>query len=384
MRIKKLAYTNKTTSWELNPISFDQLTLLVGASGVGKTRILKSILDLKKIARGAALNGVKWFVEFTSTYGNRYKWEGEFENKGFSAGSIFYSDDEDEDKEKPNIEVEKIFLNNTLIIDRTIDGILFNGTKTVKLSQNESIVSLLREEEEIKEIYIEFDNVIFNDNTGSTSSLRRFSFDDKIDEKLEKYKSIESIRNSNEEIESKLYLSYKNQKDAFSNIANAFIDIFPYVTEVKVEPLTNSGTRIPLFMRDMPFIQIKEKGIKNWVDETKLSSGMYRALIHIAELYLCSNSSLILIDEFENSLGINCIDELTNSIVTAERDLQFIITSHHPYIINNISPSYWKVISRKAGLVISHDSSDFNFEKSKHKAFTQLINLDIYSEGVDS
>ncbi len=84
--------------------------------------------------------------------------------------------------------------------------------------------------------------------------------------------------------------------------------------------------------------------------------------MHIAELYLCSDSTLILIDEFENSLGINCIDELTNSIVTAERNLQFIITSHHPYIINNIDYTHWKVVTRKAGAVVAHSASNFHFD----------------------
>jgi hypothetical protein len=36
----------------------------------------------------------------------------------------------------------------------------------------------------------------------------------------------------------------------------------------------------------------------------------------ISELYLCADGTLILIDEFENSLGINCIEEVTRSIVS--------------------------------------------------------------------
>lgn len=50
MKINRLSYTNKASGWDLKPLEFDQLTLLVGASGVDKTRILKSILDLKKNA----------------------------------------------------------------------------------------------------------------------------------------------------------------------------------------------------------------------------------------------------------------------------------------------------------------------------------------------
>ena len=383
MRITKLTYSNKSTGWDLKTTQFDQLTLLVGASGVGKTRILRAILDIKKIARGSSLNGVKWIVEFISTANNIFLWEGEFESKDSLAETIFDNDDTDE-KDKPKIERERLLINGVVVIERDSNGIFFNGAKTVKLSQIESVVALLKEEEQISEAYKEFDRVIFDDNAGSLAAIRRLAFDEEIDEKLERYRTIESIRDANEGVKLKLYFAYKNCRSAFDSVAQAFIDVFPYVEEVKIGPLANGQKRIPLFFREMPFVQIKEKGIENWIDESKISSGMHRTLMHIAELYLCPDSTLLLIDEFENSLGINCIDELTNSIVTAERNLQFIITSHHPYIINNIDYSHWKVVARKAGAVVTHSAKDFNFDKSKHKAFTQLINLDIYTEGVDA
>ncbi|MCI5130179.1 MAG: ATP-binding protein [Candidatus Electrothrix sp. EH2] len=383
MRIQIFSFTDRTMGWELQPLSLDQLTLLVGASGVGKTRILRSILDVRRIAKGASINGVSWCIEFLTTGGRKYRWEGAFEDKGFSAENIFGFDDEDE-KEKPKIESERVYINDELVIERNTDGIFFNGTKTVKLSKNESAVFLLREEEQIQEACQEFDKVIFDDNT---SEIGRIAFDDEVEEKLEKYRSIKTIRDSSEDVKLKLYFTYKNQKEYFEDISQSFTDVFPYVEEIKIESIAQNIKRLkrlPFFLREMPFIQIKEKGIENWIPENRISSGMLRTLMHIAELYLCADSSLILIDEFENSLGINCIDELTSSIVSAERNLQFIITSHHPYIINNITPRDWKVITRKAGSVISHDASEFNFDKSKHKAFTQLINLDLYSEGVES
>jgi hypothetical protein len=211
MRIKTLSYTDKTTGWELQRLSFDQLTLLVGASGVGKTRILKSILDVRRVAKGASLNGISWYIEFLTTGGRKYTWEGEFEDKGFSVENTFGFNDEDE-KEKPRIDSERVYINDELVIDRNIDGIFFNGKKTVKLSKNESAVFLLREEEQIQEAQREFDKVIFDDNT---SDINRFAFDDEVEEKLEKYRSIKTIRDSNEDVKLKLYFIYKNQKKSF-------------------------------------------------------------------------------------------------------------------------------------------------------------------------
>jgi len=388
MKINTLSYIDKATNWELKPISFNQLTLLVGVSGVGKTRILKSILNLKKISKGASLNGVKWSIDFSTKNGNKCQWEGEFENKGFVAN--FVINDRIDDKDKPKIETEKLYINEELIVNRNIDEIIFNKAKTVKLSQHESVISLLREEEQIKDIYIEFSKIIDGDIGDTSSLLKRSTFDEEITSKLSKYKDLQTIRECKEDLTLKLYFIYMNQMDIFDDIAETFIDVFPFIEKVEVGSVTvesqeySNGSSYPRFLSKAPFINMKERGIENWIDETKISSGMLRSLLHIAELHLCADSSVILIDEFENSLGVNCIDELTSSILSAGRNLQFIITSHHPYIINNIPYSHWKLITRKAGAVIARDASDFNFGKSKHQAFIQLINLDLYSEGVDA
>lgn len=110
---------------------------------------------------------------------------------------------------------------------------------------------------------------------------------------------------------------------------------------------------------------------------------MFRSLIHISEIYLCSEGSVFLIDEFENSLGINCINELTSDILSSKRQIQFVLTSHHPYIINNIDHSNWKVVTRSKGVVSTHNSEKYNIGKSKHDAFMQLVQLDQYQTGIE-
>lgn len=94
------------------------------------------------------------------------------------------------------------------------------------------------------------------------------------------------------------------------------------------------------------FIYIKEKGVSHWIHQGQISSGMLKTLLHISELYLSTQDTVILIDEFENSLGINCIDVVTE-LLLENRNMQFIITSHHPYIINNIPMEYWKIVTRR-------------------------------------
>ncbi|MFZ2449615.1 MAG: AAA family ATPase [Methylovulum miyakonense] len=367
MYIKSLIYEDQSTGWKLELMEFKPLTLLVGASGVGKTQILKALLNIKEISEGKSLNGLKWEIEFNTSSGRECKWFGSFENKSSK-----------NEKDKSFINYEHLVINGHEIIERNQNTILFNNKETVRLSQQESAVFLLKEENQVKEIHADFNKIIFGNNTDNNKG---FGIDVmEIDSLLTQYLSLQDIRNSDGNIKTKLYLLFINEKKSFQEIVDVFIDIFPYVEDVKIDSIENKTVLWHFF--DGLFIHIKEKNILHWIDEINISSGMLRAFFSLAELHLCSDDSVLLIDEFENSLGINCIDQITHSILASERNLQFIITSHHPYIINNIGVSHWKIITRNGNVVTATDAEAFGIGQSKHQAFTQLINLDAYTDGI--
>ena len=85
-----------------------------------------------------------------------------------------------------------------------------------------------------------------------------------------------------------------------------------------------------------PVFCIKEKEITNWISVNDISSGMQKIFLLILDLFLMKDSGILLIDEYENSLGINAINFLPDLIYTISEKCQFIITSHHPYIINTV------------------------------------------------
>src|SRR5690242_236503 len=78
--IKQIAYTNKQIGWHLDTLDLDPLTLLVGLSGVGKTRILYALNGLRTISIGKNLPGRKWKTTLQSESGELFTWSGEFEN----------------------------------------------------------------------------------------------------------------------------------------------------------------------------------------------------------------------------------------------------------------------------------------------------------------
>jgi predicted ATPase len=380
MKIIRFSFENKGLEWKLEEVNFNQLTLLVGASGVGKTQILKALFTLKEIAEGESINGVKWFVEFETLDKQNYIWQGEFEDKG--GFPLIKNSDAENKKNRPKIVFENLSLNGSEIINRNNKAIIFNRQPTLKLSQEESILHLLKEEDLIKPANQSLKRINFNDYSDSVNASRYINIDNLIslEKSFEEFDSIEKIQESELDIVLKLFYSSKIESDTtFIRIKQRFNDIFPQIEDIKVAPLDSKD--VPSFLKDYLFVQIKQKDVKNWIDQGRISSGMFRTLLQLSELYLSAEGSIFLIDEFENSLGINCINEITSDILTSRRKLQFILTSHHPYIINNIEFKNWKLVTRNGGIVKAHEMSEFKIGHSKHEAFMQLLQLEEYHTG---
>ncbi len=368
MKIISLSFSDKSREWTLNNMFFNKLTLLVGASGVGKTQILRALVSLKEIAEGNSLNGVSWNVLFETNDSNIYLWEGEFE-----------TNENGEDKSK--IWYEKLFLNEKLIVDRNSKSIIFNEIETIKLSQKESIIHLLQEEDTIKEACNSILKIHFSNQFGVAEN-KELDFDAIKSDLIAKFDSLKKIQESDFHYFVKLFLIELADNKHFNIIKQRFIDIFPTVEDLRFfvslepNPLKYNVTKKIVF-------KIKEYRVDKWIPASNISWGMMRTLKHLSELYLCSEGTVFLIDEFENSLGINCINEITADLLKTRRQLQFILTSHHPYIINSIHYNNWKLVTRNAGVINTHDVAKFNIGKSKHDAFMQLIQLEEYQTGTE-
>lgn len=367
MQLKKLEYYDDEYKWKLTEIDFlPNLNLLVGVSGVGKTRILRAIYSLKSIANGESLNGVKWSVCFTADNNLTYTWSGEFETR---KGTLFIDENSEEDEiriisEKLTCDHEKI------IIDRNDSEIIFNNQKTPKLSPYKSVIELLKEEDQISPIKNSLEKIILSD---SEDIDRAWRLPVSVFKKFERA-SLSTLQESGLPVAIKLFILCTTFPEEFQKIKEVFISVFPNVLDIKITTISDDDIPIALskLLKGTTTVSIKEKGIDDWI--ANISSGMLKTLMFISELYLVRDKSIILIDEFENSLGINCLDSVTE-LVLRNNKLQFIITSHHPYIINNVSPAYWKIVTRKAGLVTAKNSEDFHISESRQKAFIDLINV---------
>jgi hypothetical protein len=82
-------------------------------------------------------------------------------------------------------------------------------------------------------------------------------------------------------------------------------------------------------------------------------------------------------------MGVNCLPEITDHFLRYS-DLQFILTSHHPYVINNIPWQYWKLVTREGSEVTVKDATSVSAlsTASSLDRFTQLLNLEEYAEAI--
>ena len=369
MKIISLRIKNNFLGWDFDEIDFSSnLTLLVGVSGAGKTQILRAMLNLKDIANGEAINGFEWKIKFCTINGSEFIWEGRFNTLEYETDEIIFVE-----KEPPSLLYEKLTSKNDILIERSQEKIKFKNQEMPKLSSHQSMIYILNEESLIKEAYNDLNKIEDSDYTIKNQMLNRLLLNEPLQSLQEKYKTLEDIVNSSENIYVKLHLVYAKKLDVFNKIKSIFIDNFNQVEDMKIEILHDTYAQIDIF--SYPSIFIKEKSVTKWIKDNRMSSGMLKTFIHISKIYLSSPGTVILIDEFENSLGINCIDILTDDLIHESKNLQFIATSHHPYIINNIPYEYWKIVTRKGGHISIRDASDYHLGKSKQEAFLQLTKI---------
>lgn len=380
MKIKKLSVKYNPTGIEIQNVEFDEtLSLLVGISGVGKTTILSAIRNLKDVVHGKSINGFEWDIEFFSGDCS-YHWFGEFEfseeTLDAEVSQIFNIG---QDKKAPEYKVkhEILKINNVEVINRNEDVIIFNGEKTVKLATTKSAINLLKEEDEISIFFNYFVKITTVDNSDyakNTFSIINPDFYKYLDQNL----SLEKIRSVKNDIQSKLFLCQEMVSESFLDFVSIYKQIFPYVEDIRVETL-NLGGKLEGYSQLV--IKIKEYGVEHWVSQNSISSGMMKTLIHLAYVFLSPKGTIFLVDEFENGFGVNCINSISDRILNAGNDYQFIVTSHHPYIINKIPVEKWKIVNREKHVIKSYKAKDY-IDSSNHDSFIKLINSNFYMHGI--
>lgn len=384
MRLISLTIDDPKAGWRLSKAEFfPDVTLLVGLSGVGKTRILDSLRKLVAIANGkssAKFFGIKWNLEFVHEE-VAYVWCGEYQRSPTVDDApellqLPFMDDSDVEAPKPDLVVERLTENGKVVAERDGTDIRLNDRVTPKLSTKESLLNILKNEEDISGAFRGMDSILFVDQAEEHRPRQFLAFGRNFDNLKKKFMTIEEIRRQDMPTHLKLALVHENCKDVFDEITQQFQSAFPYVKDLGFKFVEAGPFGI------VPQLFMTEVGVEAPIPEAAISSGMHRTLMHLSRMSLWPDGTVVAVDEFENSFGVNCIHFVTQDLQVHSRRMQFVLTSHHPYIINNISMKNWKIVSRNGQVVVVEGSEKLQKKSSHHEAFLQLLNLPEYVEGI--
>ncbi len=388
MRIDSFTFHDRSTGWELGETRFDRFNLLVGLSGVGKTKILRAIEQVRNALSPntpGLPSDVSWTLRFEHE-GHQYRWH-----------AVFVEPDQDKLDEQTR-RMNRVgrghgpaafFEQETLDCDgqevvRQSGGIFhFKGKEPAKLNSSASALFLF-EEPEIKRAAAGLKRIIDHRllgeprvlgglaSTGAQvfSGLRPGSM------------TLAAIQQSPySDIMIRAYMLQEALPELWQEVQQSFTSIFATVEDLRiarfdraVEDWTNASLMLLL----------RERGAKDWIVGPEISAGMRRVLATILGIHLTPDDSVILIDELENSLGKNCLPAIVDLLLERAPQLQYLITSHHPYVINNIPISEWKLVQRRGGTVTVRSARDIPAlqRKSHFDAFDRLLNLPEFDEGI--
>ena len=372
-------------------ISFDNITALVALNNFGKSNVLSgidfgidfikaSIEDKKDMMSNSNLIPIN-----CNMIGRNYRYEMELstdvdEEEYIILYGFEFEWKDNEDKE-PRIVSEflKIKLNEkgqkfTQLINRTADTALYKSSETgrcsskIKVEDAELVVNKLRAYDELyyAEIITKLNGMkIYMENNLDAKSFYR------PDPIIRKGFEDEMINANN--LPRVIYNLKRQRPDKFELLKDVYSQLFPDIEDVIVKNFQLNAAEGNQLPEDAPFIFtdfvyvlfVKEKNLANPVNFSMMSDGAKRVFMILTKVIVSSvtNISLIAIEEPENSIHPGLFQAYIQIISQLLDDCKVIITSHSPYIISYLNPSWIHVgMNRKAGV-----AEFFTFRKSGQK-----------------
>ncbi len=393
MRIKTLQFAERTTGWRLEETQLDAVNLLVGVSGVGKTKILDALRRVCWLAcqTPGDLGEEAWAIAFEHR-GEAYRWEGATTIGAFAIGLRLPPGS----GPPPTLQFshETLFKGGEELVARKGDSLLFRDQRISGLSRYESVISAFREDELIAPFFHAFNSAV---GFGTIMAQAPRTFSDEVTRETKA--AIEFLR-------TEAGLSFERYRDGLIAIKGhhvhedpvlvgyilqtlfpielvkiqaQFLEIFPFVRALRLSWEPHSGMHHDNRLR----LEIRERSSDRWITQEAISAGMRITFAYLVALTVAPPGTVLVIDEVENGLGINCLRGLLRFLQTRP-DCQIILTSHHPDVINNVPMESWKVVTRNGGKVRCTRGTDIPALRgaSHHEAFLRLINLPELEEGL--
>jgi predicted ATP-dependent endonuclease of OLD family len=377
--MRLLRYNLKRLSeeqFDFDETRFARINILVGDSGTGKTRFLNTIVNFFSQL-------VSEKVKFPG------KWDVDFEIDGIVYNYKLNVTQSPISPHEQTIGYEVLSNNRQVLFERNNGTILWQNKDMPKLSSEMTCFSLLKNEDIINPIYLNLKKIIARrfsgDELNKNFLLGTFTIPDMPNPPAPPHiRKLGDLAVEQIDFHNKMNILSKIDSSGYNKVVALIKTAFPFIIDAGIRNIAQVLPDLPAPIHT-PVFCIKERNVSDWIPCIDISSGMQKLFLLILDTYLLQDSGILLIDEYENSLGINAINFLPDLINSISQNCQFIITSHHPYIINNIPIESWKVFHRDGVNVHITDGITLKerYSKSRQEYFVQLINDPLYTGGVE-
>ncbi len=190
-------------------------------------------------------------------------------------------------------------------------------------------------------------------------------------------KGLENMTIDAENLPRVIYQLRENNPQKFDLLKEVYKELFPDVEDIIVKQyMINAGVndKLPL---DVPFmitnaihvLFVKDKNLKHPINFAMMSDGAKRVFMILTRIILANvaNVSLIAIEEPENSVHPSLFQAYIQIVSQLLDDCKVIITSHSPYIVSYLEPSWIHVgVNEQPGI-----AKFFTFKKSGQRLLQQ-------------
>ena len=395
-------------------IPFDNITALVALNNFGKSNVLSGIdfgLDFIKASiedKKDMMSNSNLIPINCSMVGRNYRYEMEvstdINNEEYIIQYGYEFEWKDSEDKEPQIVSEflKVKLDEkgqkfTQLINRTADLALYKSSETgrcsskIRVENAELVANKLRAYDELyyAQIITKLNGMkIYMENNLDAKSFYQ------PDPIIRKGFENEMINADN--LPRVIYNLKKQNPDKFELLKDVYSQLFPDIEDVivkqfKINGLTNNEElpeNLPfVFSNNYHVLFVKEKNLVNPVNFSMMSDGVKRVFMILTKIIVSSvsNISLIAIEEPENSVHPGLFQSYIQIISQLLDDCKVIITSHSPYIISYLDPSWIHVgVNKTAGVAefftfkklgkkqLENDAAGFNMSMGDY-LFSMLV-----------
>lgn len=402
MHIQRFEFRDGATGWRLAGADFGAFDLLVGRSGAGRTRIVEALRRVQRFGVDASFapGAMAWRLVFGHD-GAAYEWEGATELGAAREVRVLR---------------ERLARDGQVLAERTADAITVMGRAGPapgRAGRTGSLLALVTDDAGVAQAGHGLRRIVFSEREPALS-LRcaretQASIEQAIRAIATTRASIEATAAEGaESARTRSWRAFLSQAAATPSAARFIAPIQELVSRLDklawLYALQELGAAErddieAVFVRMFPGVAalrafwappgaadaellelaIRDQGADHWVPASAMATSMRRCLGLLLDASFAPPGSVLIVDDLEADLGLDVLPDVIAHL-RAQADaqgLQTLATSRHPYLIDDVPVSAWKLVRRRGNDVGVEPVTSLPGQDAqpRHRAFRELLEL---------